>query len=224
MKVNKLTSIGLVSAFVLTATTASASTIVFGMNGTGWATQGVGDNQSRNETATIVADGFTFELGINFSSANVGIATSGELSEGSRSTWRNNGSQFTFTLNVVDNNATQDLASLSVNSFLTNGMNRNGEQITVSESASANTAVIGHSGNPQTITASQLYTTNSLSPLTLANVGTWDMIMENTGDNQITGIHSFLIDYALTPIPEPGTYALLAGCAALGFVMLRRRG
>jgi len=224
MNTAKLTSIGLVSAFVFSASVATAETIVFGKNGTGWATQGVADDQNKNETATIVADGFTFNLGINFSSDNVGITPDGDLTEGGRSTWRNNGSKFTFTLSVVDNNATQDLASLSVNSFLTNGMNQNGEQITVSESASSNTAVIGPSGNPQTITASQLYTTNSLTPLTLANVGTWNMIMENTGNNQITGIHSFLIDYTLTPIPEPGTYGLLAGFAALGFVMQRRRG
>jgi hypothetical protein len=78
-------------------------------------------------------------------------------------------------------------------------------------------------GNPNIVDSTFLYTTNSLTQMNIADLGAWDMILENTGDNQINGIHSLTLDYTTSAVPEPGTYALLAGCAALGFVMLRRR-
>jgi hypothetical protein len=222
MKMNKLTSIGLVSAFVLSASAASAATIVFG-GANSWSTQGVSDNANSNEIATITDNGFTFNLGINFSNGNVGLGNTGELTEEGRTTWRNNGSEFTFTIAVVDNNAGFDLDSLSVASIGFLGLNKSGEAVTITETASANSAVMPIAGNPNIVDSTFLYTTNSLTQMNIADLGAWDMILENTGDNQINGIHSLTLDYTTSAVPEPGTYALLAGCAALGFVMLRRR-
>jgi hypothetical protein len=220
MKMNKLTSIGLVSAFVLSASAASAETIVFG-GANSWSTQGVSDNANSNEIATITDNGFTFNLGINFSNGNVGLGNTGELTEDGRTTWRNNGSEFTFTIAVVDNNAGFDLDSLSVASIGFLGLNKSGEAVTITETASVNSAVMPTASNPNIVDSTFLYTTNSLTQMNIADLGAWDMILENTGNNQINGIHSLTLDY--TVVPEPGTYALLAGCAALGFVMLRRR-
>ena len=222
MKMNKLTSIGLVSAFVLSASAASAETIVFG-GANSWSTQGVSDNANSNEIATITDNGFTFNLGINFSNGNVGLGNTGELTEDGRTTWRNNGSEFTFTIAVVDNNAGFDLDSLSVASIGFLGLNKSGEAVTITETASVNSAVMPTASNPNIVDSTFLYTTNSLTQMNIADLGAWDMILENTGDNQINGIHSLTLDYTTSAVPEPGTYALLAGCAALGFVMLRRR-
>ena len=219
---NKLTSIGLVSAFVLSASAASAETIVFG-GANSWSTQGVSDNANSNEIATITDNGFTFNLGINFSNGNVGLGNTGELTEDGRTTWRNNGSEFTFTIAVVDNNAGFDLDSLSVASIGFLGLNKSGEAVTITETASVNSAVMPTASNPNIVDSTFLYTTNSLTQMNIADLGAWDMILENTGDNQINGIHSLTLDYTTSAVPEPGTYALLAGCAALGFVMLRRR-
>ena len=47
----------------------------------------------------------------------------------------------------------------------------------------------------------------------------------NTGDVSNSGtFEDWNLQFSTSPVPEPNTYALLAGISALGFVMLRRRG
>jgi hypothetical protein len=202
--------------------------ITFGEATNPWSSIGVNDDVSSSETATIVDDNFTFNLGISFAGDNVGISNNGILTEGGRNSWRNNGTTFAFTLSVVDANATLDLATLSFSSISFTALNSSTEQVTFTESASSGTASFNGVAGSVTVVASDIYPpTEDLTPLALANVGglgtgTWNMILENTGDNQYEGITSLSIDYTTAAIPEPSTGGLL-GLGLIGGLLVSRR-
>jgi hypothetical protein len=54
----------------------------------------------------------------------------------------------------------------------------------------------------------------------------WIMVLSGTGGEGVTGdwrLNHLLLGFTPTAVPEPGTFALLAGCAAFVSIMLRRR-
>jgi hypothetical protein len=61
-----------------------------------------------------------------------------------------------------------------------------------------------------------------ITQLIKGNIASWTLEIDMVDTGSVQGLDYIEFDYTYT-VPEPGTYALLAGCAALGFVMLRRR-
>jgi hypothetical protein len=219
---NKLTSIGLVSAFVLSASAFSAETIVF-------------DDWADNDVSyTISADGLDFTLDLTLSGVPGDMNASGDGGSdvfghvgGDSSSLLDpddtNPDEFvTFTLSVSD---ASQLSSLSMNTLnLSVFRSRTQDQ----DIAAFDDGIIA---SPVSVAAADTGTNpdfkygggellNGLNALTIVNVATWELTVASiSGDGFSVDDISF--DYIV--VPEPGTYALLAGCAALGFVMLRRR-
>jgi sialate O-acetylesterase len=181
------------------AVSAQAETVTFGAGN--WAAQGVNDNVSKTETATVTQAGVTFELTISLPSDKVGVDTQGELNVDDRNTWRDSDDAFTFSIAVTSGT----VETLNFNTILVGGLNQPGEQVTITESATANSRNFNDSYQSG-ITADDLYTgADALTALTESNTDTWNLTVDNTGDNSLTGIVSLSFDFTLggdVSIPE----------------------
>ena len=90
------------------------------------------------------------------------------------------------------------------------------QQITVG----ANTTTATYPNGTTTITLSSLSQYQGITSSTEFRI----YIADTTGNsNYIQRLDNFTLNGAVTAVPEPGTFALLGGSLALGFVMLRRR-
>jgi hypothetical protein len=220
--ISKYYSLGLLSAFVLTASTASAATIVFGAGGTSWADLGFSDNLDTGAggvDAVIAQDGLTFtlnvvstatsggEIQLMASNRHIGPATGGNV-------WDSADGTFIFSISVTENTST--LSSIDLKSIDLAAWNNVAETVAFTAFDDTTATIAGNVPTAGVID----YDTIGITQLSLGNIATWDFEVDVTaGDLQ--GVESLSFEY--TTVPEPGTYALLAGCAALGFVMLRRR-
>jgi hypothetical protein len=225
MKMNKLTSIGLVSAFVLSASAASAETITFGNWSSGYSfTEGtvstfdfvtVQDGLTFTLTATTATDPF-----LVLGNANAALMPSGSSGDNS---WDQNESM-TLSLNVTGGT----LDSLAFDNLGLNRANNSNDLMSFTDQ-SANTITgygatgggLGGTFDATDVTAAEL-AAGGLTALTKDNFGSWSLTIVSLTNQTMAGMDDITFSYT-TVVPEPGTYALLAGCAALGFVMLRRR-
>jgi hypothetical protein len=226
MKMNKLTSISLISAFVLSASTASAATATFG----NWSSvSGFTEGSVSTFDFVTIQDGLTFTLTATtatdpylvIGNANAALMPAASAKDNS---WDQNESM-TLSLNVTGGT----LDSLAFDNL---GLNRanNPDDLMSFTDQSANTITgygatgggLGGTFDATDVTAAEL-ATGGLTALTKDNFGSWSLTIVSLTNGTMAGMDDITFEYTTTAVPEPGTYALLAGCAALGFVMLRRR-
>jgi hypothetical protein len=227
----KKTIIGLVATTVLAAG-AFADTVQFGNT---WLAEGVGDNTSSSETATITTNGITFSLAItgsdkinlpsNADALGITGGNSGQ-SDNVRISATTNGPQEWIEFSLTVSGATENLNSLSLG-HVGLGYLAAGEGLDASDGTSS--VFVGPSGSLEY--SDEL---NGLNVLSLANAGgvgngTWKLrltALDINDDARITdGFTNFQVsDLALqyTVIPEPATLGLITASAA-GILFVRRR-
>ena len=227
----KKTIIGLVATTVLAAG-AFADTVQFGNT---WGDEGVGDNTSSSETATITTNGITFSLAITgsdkirlpASEAALGITggNSGQ-SDNVRISATTDGPQEWIEFSLTVSGATENLNSLSLGHVGLDYLAA-GEGLDAFDGTSS--VFVGPSGSLEY--SDEL---NGLNVLSLANAGgvgdgTWKLrltALDINDDARITdGFTNFQVtDLALqyTVIPEPATLGLITASAA-GILFVRRR-
>ncbi|MBF0198033.1 MAG: hypothetical protein HQL32_09990 [Planctomycetes bacterium] len=188
----------------------NADTVTFDHNVPTWATMGVQDDANLSETAVIeVATDLFINLTITLNSQNVGVDNQGELNVDARNTWRNSDDSFKFTLSITDNSISQNITAISLNTIVIGSLNVAGDQVTVSEDGSANAEDLDNSYNAG-ISEADLYTTGSLTEqLSLATISTWDIIINNTGSNDLGGIASLSFDYTLANATPTGAIVII---------------
>jgi hypothetical protein len=228
----KKTIIGLVATTVL-AGGAFADTVQFGNT---WGDEGVGDNTSSSETATITTNGITFSLAItgsdkinlpsNADALGITGGNSGQ-SDNVRISATTNGPQEWIEFSLTVSGATENLNSLSLGNVGLDYL-ADGEGLDASDGTSS----VFVAGLSSSLEYSDELT--GLSVLSLANVGgvgdgTWKLrltALDIEDDARVTdGFSNFQVtDLALqyTVIPEPATLGLITASAA-GILFVRRR-
>jgi len=228
----KKTIIGLVATTVLTAG-AFADTVEFGTPS--WVDQGVGDNTSSSETATITTNGITFSLAITgsdkinppSSGGSLGIngGNSGQ-SDNVRISATTNGPQEWIEFALTVSGDTEKLTSLSLGSVGLSYL-ATGEGLDASDGTSS--VFVGPSTSLEY--SDEL---SGLNVLSLANVGgegngSWKLRLTalDIEDNPLVtdGFSNFIVpDLSLqyTVIPEPATLGLVATLGG-SILFIRRR-
>jgi hypothetical protein len=228
MKMNKLTSISLISAFVLSASAASAETgtIVFG-NSNSWSSFGFSDNfdtGTGGHDAVITQDGITFTLNV-ISTADSGGETQisgngGLIPATSGNVWENDDGTLILSLSFSESSSTLD--TLKVGNLDIEAWNASNEDMNFAAFDNP-TGVTIDSQTSGIVTSGRVsYDDLGITQLIKGNIASWTLEIDMVDTGSVQGLDYIEFDYTYT-VPEPGTYALLAGCAALGFVMLRRR-
>ncbi|MGB0372179.1 MAG: hypothetical protein ACPGN3_12665 [Opitutales bacterium] len=160
-----------------------------------WLDQGVGNNLSAQEIATIAENGMTFSLTVEvLSGAKVKVNSSGHLTNGGGSLWGNDNDPFTFSLDASG----LPLRELSFSSIEIIRLGNAGRQVTFSDD-SGSTDFSG----AETVSVDDIYT-GTMIPLSVENTDTWSLTVANTGTNgtaDLLGIAALSINYEIETSP-----------------------
>ena len=169
-----------------------AEIVTFGAGN--WTAQGVNSDIDSIETAVATQAGVEFTLTISAPGNKVSVNTHGELNTDGRNTWKDY-EPLIFSIAVTDGS----VETLSFNDIVINGLNKDGEQVTASESATLSTRVFDKA-HKNGIVASDLYATGTppaLTALTANNTATWNLEITNTGNTNLSGIYSISFEFTL---------------------------
>lgn len=226
-----------VAVLAMAASATFAEVIVFGDDtaGVGWKNQGVADNVSNTQTATITENGLTFTLSITGSdkiNTTSGDGTSFGInggtttkSDGVRLSSENAGDEWVeFSLSVSGPNAAQ-LQDISLSSIYAQYFGT-GETIDINDG----TTTVSISGSNDSAVQNLDYANElaAITALSLANVGgvgngTWKLRLTATDDGTEAYTNFALNDVTINyTIPEPATLGLIGAMGGI-LIFIRRR-
>lgn len=231
----KIITMALASTAILTSS--FADTIVFGDDtaGVGWKGQGVADNASSSQTATIIADGITFTLSIT-GSANINTTsgdgtafgiTGGDTDQSDNvriSTSTNSLPAEWVELSLSVSGATENLTELSLESVFTRYLAA-GETLDASDGTTTVQVDGGTTAEQYLDYSDQL---SGLNALSVANVGglgdgSWSLRLTATADGTDAFSNFSLDDLTVNyTVPEPATITLIVGLGG-SILFVRRR-